>query len=174
MTDAGARSENVPDKNRSDAISELEEILRKLTDTVRASMRDAAKGIDPALSPFGLKILQLLKRAGPTHSGVVAESLMVDKSVISRFSRQLEELGLIEVQPDPKDGRARLLALTPAAENRVRAIQTGIMLDHDVLNSWSETDLREFAAYLSRLYPRSGEHPQNGAPAGGAGSGTRV
>ena len=119
-------------------------------------MRDAAKGVDPALSPFGLKILQLLKRAGAMHSGAVAEALMVDKSVISRFSRQLEELGLIEVQPDPKDGRARLLALTPRAAERVQAVQTGIMLDHDVLHSWSEADLRQFAGFLSRLSKRGG------------------
>ena len=140
------------DPGRAEAIDEVEEALRRLTDSVRATMRDAAKEIDPSLSLFGLKILQQLKRCGPTHSGAVAEMLLVDKSAISRLSRHLEDLGLIEVQCDPNDGRARLLALTPAAEERVYAVRTGIMLDHDVLYSWSESDLRRFAGYLSRLY----------------------
>lgn len=154
---------NSRDGGRSSAISEVEESLRQLSESVRAGMRDAAKDIDPALSLFGLKVLQLLKRVGVTQSGVVAEMLMVDKSVISRVSRHLEELGLIEIKPDPKDGRARLLVLTPAAAERVQAVQTGIMLDHDVLHSWSAADLRRFAGYLSRLGARS-----NGPSAGSA------
>lgn len=140
---------------RASAISEVEESLRLLTESVRASMRDAAKVIDPALSLFGLKVLQLLKRVGATQSGAVADMLMVDKSVISRVSHQLEELKLIEVKPDPKDGRARVLVLTPDAAERVQAVQTGIMLDHDVLQSWSAADLRQFAGFLSRLDTRN-------------------
>ena len=139
------------DTVRDEAQREVEENLRRLTEIVRAKMRDAAKGIDPALSLFGLKVLQLLKRVGPLHSGAVAEHLVVDKSVISRQSRLLEDLGLIEVQPDPRDGRARLLVLTPAADERVAAVQTGIMLDRDVLESWSAEELHDFAGYLARL-----------------------
>ncbi|MET4059500.1 DNA-binding MarR family transcriptional regulator [Arthrobacter sp. UYP6] len=137
--------------SRAEALREVEENLRLLTEVVRASMRDAAKGIDPALSLFGLKVLQLLKRVGPLHSGAAAEMLMVDKSIISRQSRQLEELGLISVEADPRDGRARLLLLTAAAEERVEAVQTGIMLDPEVLGSWSVEDLHQFAGYLGRL-----------------------
>lgn len=143
------------DVSRAEALREVEENLRLLTEAVRSSMRDAAKGIDPALSLFGLKVLQLLKRMGPLHSGVAAEVLMVDKSIISRQSRQLEELGLIEVQPDPLDGRARLLVLTPAAQVRVSAVETGIMLDSGVLESWSVEELHQFAGYLSRLSRRT-------------------
>lgn len=143
------------DTSRAAALREVEENIRLLAESVRASMRDAAKGIDPALSMFGLKVLQLLKRMGSLHSGAVAEHLMVDKSVISRQSRQLEELGLIEVLPDPRDGRARLLVLTAAADERVAAVQTGVMLDRDVLNSWSAEELRDFAGYLARLGPRN-------------------
>ena len=142
--------------SREQAQLEVEENLRLLTATVRARMREAAKSVDPALSLFGLKVLQLLKRTGPAHSGAVADLLFVDKSVISRQSRQLLDLGLIEVQSDPADGRARLLVLTPAADKRVSAIQTGIMLDPDVLRSWSAEDLHRFAGYLSRL---AGGHP---------------
>ncbi|WP_104103302.1 MarR family winged helix-turn-helix transcriptional regulator [Arthrobacter sp. 08Y14] len=136
---------------RTKALHEVEENLRLLTETVRSRMRDAAKGIDPTLPLFGLKMLQLLKREGPLHSGAAADLLMVDKSVISRQSRQLEELGLIEVQADPRDGRARVLVLTPAAEERVGAVQTGIMLDSHILDDWSAEELHEFAGYLSRL-----------------------
>jgi len=146
---------------RSQALHEVEENLRLLADTVRSRMRDAAKGINPALPLFGLKMLQLLKREGPLHSGAAADLLMVDKSIISRQSRQLEELGLIEVQADPRDGRARVLVLTPAAEERVAAVQTGIMLDNHVLDSWSAGELHQFAGYLSRL--RSSEDPGDAA-----------
>ncbi|WP_066298208.1 MarR family winged helix-turn-helix transcriptional regulator [Arthrobacter luteolus] len=141
---------------REEALQEVEDSLRRLTELVRARMRAAAKDVDPALSLFGLKVLQLLKGAGPLHPGAAAEMLMVDKSVISRQSRQLEELGLVEVQPDPQDGRARLLVLTQAAKERVTAVRTGIMLDPLVLGSWTIEELHEFAGYLTRL-SRSGE-----------------
>lgn len=137
--------------SREQAQREVESNLRRLTEVVRARMLEAARGVDPSLSLFGLKVVQLLKRSGPLHSGAVAEHLMVDKSVISRQSRQLERLGLIEVQPDPADGRARVLVLTAAASERVTAVQTGIMLDPAVLGSWSTEDLYRFAGYLARL-----------------------
>ncbi|MEB7504043.1 MarR family winged helix-turn-helix transcriptional regulator [Arthrobacter koreensis] len=137
--------------SREQAQREVEQNLRLLTEVVRSRMHEAARSVDPSLSLFGLKVLQLLKRFGPLHSGAVAELLMVDKSVISRQSRQLEALGLIEVQPDPADGRARVLVLTPAAAERVTAVQTGIMLDPAVLGSWSTEDLHRFAGYLARL-----------------------
>jgi len=147
---------------RDEALQEVEDSLRRLTELVRARMRAAAKDVDPALSLFGLKVLQLLKGVGPLHPGAAAERLMVDKSVISRQSRQLEDLGLIEVQPDPMDGRARLLVLTQAAKERVTAVRTGIMLDPLVLGSWTTEELHEFAGYLTRL-SRSGE-PASAAP----------
>ena len=152
---------------RADALLEVDESLRQLTQLVRVRMRNAAKAIDPALPVFGLKMLQLLKSAGSLHPGTVAEALMVDKSLISRQARQLEELGLIEVQPDPTDGRARLLVLTPAAAERVTAVQTGIILDPEILKSWSAEELHQFAGYLSRL-SRGNTIPAAGGGAGSA------
>lgn len=137
--------------SRERALREVESNLRLLTEVVRTRMREAARAVDPSLSLFGLKTLQLLKRFGPLHSGTAADLLMVDKSVISRQSRQLKALGLIEVQPDPADRRARVLVLTPAASDRVTAVQTGIMLDPAVLGSWTTEDLHRFAGYLARL-----------------------
>ena len=136
----------------SAAIGELEEQMSILAGRIRANVRDTAVAIDPALPPFGLKLLRLLSRCGPTHAGAAADMLFVDKSVISRQARQLEELGLIELQVDPNDGRARFLTLTPAAVERMEAVRAdGKMLMHQLLGTWSVADLRQFAGYIARL-----------------------
>ncbi|MBG0741651.1 MarR family transcriptional regulator [Paeniglutamicibacter antarcticus] len=140
------------DERVAEAIRGLEEQMAIFAGTVRANLRDSAAAIDPALHPFGLKLLQLLRRGGPIHAGTAAELLFVDKSVISRQARQLEDLGLTETLVDPNDGRARFLALTPKAVERMETVSAaGKMLMHQVLGTWSAGDLEQFAGYLARL-----------------------
>ena len=134
------------------AILEVEEQMSVLVRHVRASMQQAATAIDPALPPFGLKVLRQLARCGPTHASVVAEQLGVDRSVISRQARQLEDLGLIRMHADATDGRARFLSLTPVAVERMDMVgASGKSLITDALSGWSAEDLRQFAAYIARL-----------------------
>lgn len=134
------------------AIAEVEEQMNILAGLIRRSIRDAAVSIDPALQPFGLKVLGLLSRCGPTHASGVAEALVVDRSVVSRQAAQLQELGLIEVQTDPSDGRARFLALTPLAERKLAEMRAGNKaLVRRRLGAWPEEDLRQFAALIARL-----------------------
>ncbi|WP_165063166.1 MarR family winged helix-turn-helix transcriptional regulator [Marisediminicola senii] len=135
-----------------DARNAVEEQLGQLARQVRASFKQAATAIDPALSPFGLKLMRLLARSGPTQASIAAEQLDVDRSVISRQARQLEELGLVETAVDPHDGRARFLSVTPVAVTRLEAVgATGTTLLHAALADWSVADLRQFAGYLERL-----------------------
>ena len=78
--------------------------------------------------------------------------LMTDRSVISRQVRQLEDMGLIELQADPGDGRARFLALTPLAHKRLKEVRaTDKVLLHSRLSSWPADDLHQFAAFIARL-----------------------
>ncbi len=136
----------------AEAILEVEEQMGVLVRHVRASMQQAATAIDPALPPFGLKVLRLLARSGPTHASVAAEQLGVDRSVISRQARQLEDLGLVEMYADATDGRARFLSLTTFAVERMDMVgATGKSLINDALSSWSAEDLRQFAAFIARL-----------------------
>ncbi|HEV7948208.1 MAG TPA: helix-turn-helix domain-containing protein, partial [Glaciihabitans sp.] len=74
----------------------VEEQLINFVGTIRANARAAAISIDPSLAPFGLKLLRLLRKEGPTHSSAAADLLLVDRSVISRQVKQLQELGLIQ------------------------------------------------------------------------------
>lgn len=136
----------------SAVIGEVVEEMNVLAGSIRASQREAAARIDPTLQAFGLRILRLLARNGPTHAGEVANLLSVDKSVISRHTKPLCELGLAEAQPDPSDGRAHFLAITPLAAARLDELRAGdTAIVHRRLSSWSATDLHEFARLLAQL-----------------------
>lgn len=137
---------------QSAAIAEVEEQMTVLATNIRSSMRDAAAGVHPALQPFGLKLLRLLARCGPTHASVVADALFVDRSAVSRQVRQLEELGLLELQVDPEDGRARFLTLSELATRKLAKMQHGDeVLIRKRLRTWSPADLHTFAQLIARL-----------------------
>lgn len=151
MTDHGELPPEIP-ADVSVALAEVEEQMMQLAAYVRGALRDAALRIDPALQPFGLKILRTLRRCGPTHASALAVTLEVDRSVISRQARLLEELGLLELAPDPTDGRARFLAATPLAIEKMAAVPGGDRsLLHGRLSAWPEQDLHQFARLLKRL-----------------------
>ncbi|QHC71290.1 MarR family winged helix-turn-helix transcriptional regulator [Rathayibacter sp. VKM Ac-2801] len=136
----------------AEALHEVEEQITVLAVQVRLAVRDAAASIDPALPPFGLRLLRILERCGPVHSGAAAERLGVDRSAISRQARQLADLGLVEMTSDPADGRARFLSLSAAGCERMRDLggrQRQRM--QEALSAWPEEDLRAFAGYLERL-----------------------
>lgn len=139
------------DANKA-AIRDVQEQMTVLAGHVKAGIRDAALALDPALRPFGLKLLVFLSHSGPTQASAAADALFVDRSAISREARQLEALGLIELQPDPEDGRVRYLALTAEAERKLAATQAAHqlpVLQHMV--DWPTEDVRMFASLLERL-----------------------
>lgn len=134
------------------AIAEVEEQMGVLIGFIQANVRAAALAIDPALQPFGLKVLRILAKLGPSHSSVLADKMFVDRSIISRQVKQLQELGLVETRSDPEDGRARYIAATDEALARLAAIRESdkiVIFTH--MNSWPEDDLLAFAGYLKRL-----------------------
>ncbi|TFD54530.1 MarR family transcriptional regulator [Cryobacterium frigoriphilum] len=133
-------------------ITEVVEELNVLAGSIRASQREAAARIDPSLQAFGLRILRLLVRNGPTHASGLAALLAVDKSVISRHTKPLCRLGLLETRPDPTDGRAHFLAVTPLAVAKLEELRAGdTAIVHRRLASWTPEDLHELARLLAKL-----------------------
>ncbi|GGE50014.1 bifunctional helix-turn-helix transcriptional regulator/GNAT family N-acetyltransferase [Actibacterium pelagium] len=59
----------------------------------------------------------------------IREALNLDKAVMSRILKQLEEEGLLTLAPDPNDGRKRLVHLTEAGEAE-RAAYDSLSNDH--------------------------------------------
>src|SRR6478752_1422937 len=110
-----ATTEAVTAPDLEDAIGDLQGHLNLIFARTRTLWRESAARIAPDLQVGGYKLLTFIERAGTANAHELAERFEMDKSVISRQVRMLEELGLIESRPDERDGRLRVLTPTPSA-----------------------------------------------------------
>jgi DNA-binding MarR family transcriptional regulator len=86
---------------------------------LQRAARATARRFDEALRPLGLtngqfSLLISLNRPEPPRIGSVAALLAMDRTTLTAALKPLERRGLLEVTPDPKDRRSRLLTLTRA------------------------------------------------------------
>jgi DNA-binding MarR family transcriptional regulator len=97
-------------------------------------------------------VLRCVANDGPMRAGALAEAIQSDPSTVSRQVATLVKDGLLERRSDPEDGRASLLVVTERAE-AVLAEHDEIRLNHfaNLVEDWSATDLRRFAALLGRF-----------------------
>jgi DNA-binding MarR family transcriptional regulator len=80
--------------------------------------RALARRFDEALRPVGLtngqfSLLMSLNRPTPAPMRTVASLLAMDRTTLTAALKPLERRGLVELRPDPKDRRSRLITLTP-------------------------------------------------------------
>jgi DNA-binding MarR family transcriptional regulator len=102
----------------------------------------------------GFPILRAIG-SGPARVTALAAELGVDLSTMSRQVRALEEAGLITRTPDPADGRAAVLALTPEGVEvlkRLRASRRSLVAEQ--VGDWDEQDVERLADLLTRLSER--------------------
>ena len=97
------------------ALGDLQTHLNLIFARARTLWKESAARIDPELQVGGYKLLTFIERAETANAHELAERFEMDKSVISRQVRMLEDLGLIESRPDERDGRLRVLTPTPSA-----------------------------------------------------------
>lgn len=89
---------------------------------------------------------------GESRATHLAERLGVSAPVLSRHIADLEVQGYVVRRPDPDDGRAQLVALSPAGAEKLRLIEehrTATLQDY--LSDWSQADAEDTARILSRL-----------------------
>jgi DNA-binding MarR family transcriptional regulator len=104
---------------------------------VRSAARHISQFYDQVLAPTGLRttqysVLARLKRKGPLAINQLAEDMVMDRTTLGRNILPLERDGLIRIEPDPNDRRAKALHLTKAGEKRLQAAKKG----------WSEAQSR--------------------------------
>ncbi len=97
------------------ALGDLQAHLNLIFARTRSLWKESAARVHPELQVGGYKLLTFLDRAGSANAHELAERFEMDKSVVSRQVRMLEELELLESCPDERDGRLRVLTATPAA-----------------------------------------------------------
>lgn len=82
----------------------------------------------------------------------LAGAMGLDPSTVSREISGLMAAGLVVRRPDPRDGRAAVLALTDAGQDRLTQAQRLFTRQiDDALAGWSPEEARRFGADLSRF-----------------------
>jgi|1186.fasta_scaffold156004_2 DNA-binding MarR family transcriptional regulator len=101
-----------------DATAELGELLMRAARTQRRRWRDALAPWD--LSPHQARALRVICEGGSVRISALAEALHIAPRSATEVADGLEQRGLVERAPDPRDRRAVILRPT-AAGRRVRA-----------------------------------------------------
>jgi DNA-binding MarR family transcriptional regulator len=126
--------------------------IAQLVRTGRHVSSRAAAQLYGDLPSFGWALLLPLEQDGAQRSSALAARAGIDVSVASRQIAVLERSGHVERRPDPNDGRASLLSLTPAGADALaaaRALRSEWALG--ALAGWDEDDARALSDLLDRL-----------------------
>lgn len=84
---------------------------------IRRAARTIARRFDDAFRPLDLtsgqySLLMSLNRPSPPYMKDIADLLAMDRTTLTANLKPLERRGLVDITPDPKDKRGRLLSLT--------------------------------------------------------------
>ncbi|WP_184356905.1 MarR family transcriptional regulator [Rhizobium sp. BK602] len=93
---------------------------------VQRAARALARRFDQALRPLGLtnsqfSLMMSLNRPQPAPMGPVANLLAIDQTTLTAALKPLQRRGWVEILPNPRDRRARLLSLTPSGKTVLAA-----------------------------------------------------
>lgn len=115
------------------------------------AMRQHAPKVHPGVEAASYPILFNLI-AEPQRLSVLAEHVFSDVSTVSRQVTTLVSHGLLEKVPDPQDGRACMVSLSPegsALVARLKAIRGEWF--RQLMQDWDPADAEAFGHYLERF-----------------------
>ena len=130
----------------------LDRLITELTRHLRliARAKSALIVAEPGVDPSALLLLPPLTHLGPLRVTDLAEVKQADPSTVSRQAAQLVRAGLARKEPDPADGRASRLAVTPAGQaacERLTARRRAMV--SEALTGWPDADVATFATQFA-------------------------
>ncbi len=136
---------------RAAATDALERELGRMIRRIRRTTGTRARLVHPDLPAASYLMLTAIRENGSHRSSDLADIFLIDKGAVSRQIGRLEELGLVERIPDPKDGRAQLVVLTDAGAERMRQVDLVRREWYEErLADWSAGDIDDLAQRLGR------------------------
>ena len=134
---------------------------------LRRATRALTQLYDDLMAPAGLRVTQFsllrtLARSGTSRMSDLAETLLLDRTALSRTLDPLAERGLVTIVPG-RDGRTREVTLTRAGERAIRAAEPDWRrAQAQVEAKLGATRLQALIATLAQmetLHPGPGNHP---------------
>ena len=150
MAELQASAADVARENRAfDAIEyELCTLLRR----ARAISAEMGRQVHPGLDPEAYGLLVGIHDHSRARASELAGHFGLGKATVSRQLKVLAELGLIEREPDPADGRANVLVLTDEGRQRLEATRSARRERwHAKLGRWPVDDVLLLADMLARF-----------------------
>lgn len=139
------------------ASEDARELHHALSDLLRAvQFRDRDRICCYDVSVTQCYALEVLAGRGPMRSNELAAALYLDKSTTSRVVDALVRKGYAERRPDPEDGRAVQVVVTPAGTSLYRRIEADLLGDVEALIGELEPDVRRAAVRLVRRLAEAG------------------
>lgn len=137
---------------------DLERELAVFLRRARAFSGELAREVHPELEPAAYGLFVRLEDGGPQRATDLAAFFGVGKATISRQLRALENLGLITRAPDPADGRASLVHLTPQGRDRFGLVREARRAEYvRKLAAWDRAEVAELARLLHQLNDLAGD-----------------
>jgi DNA-binding MarR family transcriptional regulator len=117
-----------------------------------ASRRSTGLKPHRALDRAAYVILRHLEQDGPQNVSALAARLNLDGSTVTRQVSALQRDGLVERQPDPRDGRGTVIEPTEKGLTQVNAVRLARRALYDkMLHDWTREERAELARSLERL-----------------------
>lgn len=150
-TNPSSSDSNAPDPELLRRLRDDLGALRRITGSQRLERTVAARsGSDIGTLSFG--VLGKVIEEGPVRMRDLADALRMHPAALTRQVQALEADGLVERSPDPLDGRASMLTVTPEGRRihrRYESASDTIMSEQ--LSSWTDRDLAALVESLDRL-----------------------
>lgn len=136
----------------------------ELMDLMYAVMRRTWEHAERRLAPYSLSLKHywaLHALDEPMSMGALGERLGIDASYVTTIADQLEDRGLIERQPHPRDRRVKSLALTPEGRRQRHLLVDELWTDVAFLDRLSTAERSELRRLLAKA---EGAVEATGAP----------
>lgn len=136
---------------RADALHGLEREVGILLRRIKRVIGERATAVHPELQPSSYLMLSWIADNGPIRPSALVCEFNVDKGAISRTVQHLTDLGLLDREPDPADGRATLVSASADARRRLAKIEEQRQQWFtDRLKGWTVAEIHQLAEDLGR------------------------